>query len=110
MINTVCYSYNINGSGNCIANLCNDVENYPYDEIRKALAKYPEYKIYSGVVVAIPNRGRRGIGGEDQVAGELCSTRVNKMLPRIGIDIKKDFRTIVNTEEYKQEVPYITCG
>lgn len=110
MFSTEAYGFS-SADGNhyegCYAHLCNTTSNYPYEEIKEAIEKYPEFDIYFGTVLSLPkNRYRREIDGENE---PICKERAVTMLPQVGFDINKKQVTIINTEELRQEVQSIIC-
>ncbi|KRT81513.1 hypothetical protein AMK59_5784 [Oryctes borbonicus] len=91
-----------------LANLCNNTANYPYEQIRVALKKFPGYHTYFGTIMSIPKRrDRRQL--DENTGSDICQTKISKMLPRVGINTNKEVLTIVNTGDWKQEVPYVEC-
>ncbi|GJQ81639.1 hypothetical protein Trydic_g8518 [Trypoxylus dichotomus] len=109
------YSSSVNsiensGDSGCspLANLCNSTVDYPYEEIRMALKRFPEYQSYFGMVMSFPKtRDRRQLDGN--VEDDICQMESSKMYPRVGINIENERITIVNTDDVKQKVSYVKC-
>ncbi|KAG5875966.1 hypothetical protein JTB14_009828 [Gonioctena quinquepunctata] len=93
-------------SRNCTFGLCDEVENYPVDKIRRLISRSPELRQYFQQT-EIPTRFNNRFG-EDGDA--LCSTITHTKFPKSARNVQDVEMFLVNLGDYKQGIVYETCS
>lgn len=93
--------------GNCLYNLCNISNNYPYETVRKLLQ---ENKQYASLFIdeSIDKQQERWKRSSSEIYSE-CELTNTILMPKIAYDTDNTRRIIVNNEDYRQEVSISLC-
>ncbi|KAB0793956.1 hypothetical protein PPYR_13576 [Photinus pyralis] len=103
--------FSASGKGqNCVAGVCNEAKDYPYNHIKDVLNKIKTYnKLFGfleGTVVTLPNRFKPGVDEEDET---LCPVITHTVYPKTIKNENDTERYIINIDEHKQGLVFETC-
>lgn len=83
---------------NCMFNFCEDVDDYPQENVNNIIPDLEQYKIF--FKPHIPDIGSR----MDNHRKYACSTHEETKYPKTGIDTQNNKRLILNSDEHRQEI------
>lgn len=105
--------FNRFGNEDCVHQICDDDETYPYKTIETKMKESMEFKKYFGTIIE-PHRkptitNRFGEVDNSNLTN-MCKTAYHTRYPKVAINKEGLEKYIVNTEEFKQAVSFETCA
>ncbi|KAJ8985635.1 hypothetical protein NQ317_015131 [Molorchus minor] len=102
-------------SKSCYDGLCDDVDNYPAEKIKRIIAGSKELKRYFStqftdvVPTTVPPNVVNRFGGDASVES-LCPTMSQTRFPRTAVNMNNQEQLLINIENYKQGIIYEKCS